>query len=318
VTMPRVAAPAGSDPRDRASIVASPASPPATQSGAEADGQGFDLIEFMHAVIAAGPRPRPVKPGEPAVRRSWLPHVDGSEDRPPGGITACNAHLGCFRRDLPAMPRSTHVPRSAWGRLKRFHSEVAGAMLLAESSLEFDVLRNAELDPDVMGIVEQPFRLRYWLGKWRTYTPDILLATGSGMHVTEVKYEEDAAHPLIETKWRAIGETLSAMGMGFSVVTERHVRCQPRKRNTEVIYRRRHVQYDFGVAGAMADWLDGSAPTGAGVAAATFGLDLNQVWAMVRHLRLAVDLDAGPLGPETIIQRRARPPIGGRNGGLAG
>lgn len=266
----------------------------------------FDAVAFMRAVMNEKPRRMLDKPLERPCNRAWR----SDDPIPPGAaarVVARHPSLVEYE-DTPILQRSLYKPRSGWGRLQRASSRVAARMLLVESSLEFDVFRNVELDPSVTGIVEQPLRIRYRVGDvWRRYTPDFLVMRADRRQLVEVKYEEVAAK--LDAKWEAIAAAVATLGFDFSVITERHVRSAPRQRNVDEIYRRRHVPFNVALADEVVVFLEEAGPQQADSVARRFDLELNQVWAMVRHLHLGIDLDTAPIGGSTIVtaRRTSRP-----------
>jgi hypothetical protein len=171
------------------------------------------------------------------------------------------------------------------------------------SSLEFDVLRDLELDPENSWFIEQPLKLAYdHDGRSRTCTPDILVVRSNFVECLEVKYEKQACVPEREATWKAVGAAFQALGMGYSVITERHVRRQPRFRNVNDVFRRRHIVVEREREAAALAWLRLRGVATMGDFECGTGLSSNEVLALARRRSIALDLDTAILGPGTSVR----------------
>ncbi|MDO9714346.1 hypothetical protein, partial [Paracraurococcus lichenis] len=173
--------------------------------------------------------------------------------------------------------------------------------------LEFDALRVLELDGSVDDYIEQPLLLRYEMdGKLRFAKPDILLLRGGKLFCCEVKFEDDARQA--ESKWLAIGRALSSLGLGYSVLTERHIRRGPLFQNVKTVFARRHCRPSRTAAlNAL------TAVRAAGALTITdlgsrFGITFDEACFLLRYGLLSADLVAARLGPNTEVRwsRRCR------------
>lgn len=263
------------------------------------------LEEFLAKHIRAGAGDRaPIRQAD-ARERVWLPTVIGAEAGAPK-VSACKAAVGFLFPGIPELKLPRGKPGPGWGRRKRFSSLGRGTTLYAASSLEFDAMRDCELDPTNTWFIEQPLRLRYKCeGAWRTCQPDLLVVRPTHVECIEVKYEIKAALPENEVKFAAIGSAFQALGMGYRVMTELHVRRLPRFSNVCAILARRHVRVDLELERSCLSWLRGNGPARAGELQLRCCLSLPEIWSMTRRLLLSVDLDARSLGEDTLVRLRA-------------
>lgn len=259
---------------------------------------------FLERLIADGP-PTRREPEQPIpVERFFSPEQDCKPGRS-ATVIACREELADLFPDIPDLTIRRRFRSSGWGRLKRFNSLVLGQTMLATSSLEFDAMADLELDPSNCWYAEQPLRLRYdFDGAWRTCRPDLVMWRTNSLEAIEVKYEGQAA--LQEERWAAIGAGFGSIGMSYRVVTERHLRRKPRFENVRCVYSCRHVRVDDRVVGQALEWLSAAPSATAGELAKACDIGLNEVWSMVRRLKVAADLDMGPLGSETPVSTRVR------------
>jgi hypothetical protein len=115
----------------------------------------------------------------------------------------------------------------------------------------------------------------------------MLVRPGGHIDLIEVKYEADAAIAENEDRWSYIGEAANAAGLGFQVITERHMQAA----DTAVIdvFRNRHAKLPE-VTQLRFILMDiGRRPTPASEIESRFGLSAGQVKALIRcqHLQFA-------------------------------
>jgi hypothetical protein len=127
-----------------------------------------------------------------------------------------------------------------------------------QSDLEFDLLLLCEVDPDIVYFIEQPCLIRYRTDSAiRSHRPDLLARHKSGaIRIIEVKYEQDAAED--EQRWLAIGPAVAQLGFTYCVLTERHIRRQPRRRNVQTLCRDRLAEVPRNTIVAVAEVLSQS------------------------------------------------------------
>lgn len=176
------------------------------------------------------------------------------------------------------------------------------------SSLQFDCMQWLEIDPGTRAMCERPLRLRCRFGEaWRSHVPDLLVARETGLECIDLAYEGNAGLPENEARWRTIGTALTAIGIGYRVLTDRHIRRQPLRGNVATVFRARHVRVIQKAAEAAAALVGAVPALSVHELMAQSGLDANQVWSLVRHGLLAVDLEAAPLGRATRVWLRLDP-----------
>lgn len=155
---------------------------------------------------------------------------------------------------------------------------------------------------------ERPLRLRYRFGEvWRSHVPDLMVARETGLECLDLAYEGNAGLPENEIRWRAIGTALAAVGIGYRVLTERHIRRQPLRGNVATVFRARHVRVPQEAAEAVIALVGAVPELSAHELMAQSGLDANQVWFLVPQGLLAVDLEAALLGLATPVSLRLDP-----------
>ena len=266
------------------------------------------LDDFLGRLLERGPpRSIPTEQPEP-VERIWLP-ADCADQLRRTAIRRRRAELAFILPGMKDLALPPHRPTPGWGRRKRFNSLSSGATLYAASSLEFDVFRDLELDPDAVWFIEQPLELAYDHNcRLRTCRPDVLVIRCDRIECIEVKYEEVACLPEQEEKWGAIGTACRSLGIGYRVLTERHVRRRPRFENVRDVFTRRHVRIDPAKEATGLAWLRrATAVTLADLEQAT-GISFNEALAMARQRSIALDLDSSLLGPTTSVYAK---PAGG-------
>lgn len=239
-------------------------------------------------------------PPEPPVRRRWIGRVEFGDASPLCDVLRRHPGLRFAFKDLPEVTVRRHRRGFGWGIRKEFSSSVMEREMFAFSSLEFDALRGLELDAHVSCFIEQPMLIRYSHdGKRRFYRPDILAVRKGSLECYEVKFETDAR--LAETRWNAIGDALASIGIGYTVVTERHLRREPRHRNVRTVFLARHARPARALADRVVEWLRESGPVSARVLRQEFGLTFRETCCLVRHSLLSAELDAAPLDEGVLV-----------------
>jgi TnsA endonuclease N terminal len=111
-------------------------------------------------------------------------------------------------------------------------------MVQHEGLLELDALYLFEASPLVAGCREQPEKIRYADGPHlRRYTPDFELVLIDGSSATvEVKPKENAEHPDVRQKLDRVADFYARRGQTFLLLTELHIRAEPRLSNLRWIY----------------------------------------------------------------------------------
>ncbi len=276
---------------------------PAVAVGRRREEEEIRLLLAPLVRDGAPPRRAPAQPAP--CERSWLPAegaIPGDFDR----VIHRRFEAAHLMPDAEDSDYKRYRGSGGWGRRKRFNSFVAGDTMLAHSSLEYDYLRDGELDGTNLWFLEQPLKIRYRAGaRTRLYTPDALVMRSSHVECVEVKFEHQAGKRDAEAKWHAVANCLLGMGIGFRVVTERHVRRQPRFANVKEVFVHRHARVDAARVAMISAHLASGGPTTASDLARQFDLQPGQVWALARRASVTLDLDAGPLGDATRVSARA-------------
>lgn len=269
-----------------------------------ADVAELDAETFFARAFRMQP-PAPVEPSRPVpVRRSWAPDP-GTPIQASNALRLRHPALDWALTEVP----ERNLPRSPRGSSRGFQNRVPTLKgiprtMRCASNVEADALLACEYAPEVLRFVEQPFVLRYpHAGKRRWYRPDVLLQSSASLIVWEVKYELQAAAE--EERWEAIGRTLVELGLGFEVVTERHVTTSQEAETIAALHRDRHaVRPSDDVLGEISKYLTGRPVASvADLVAGWPTLEPRHVHALVRrHFLRAVRLDV-PLGPDFEVCR---------------
>lgn len=263
------------------------------------------MAELFLALVRSG-TPEPLPPPSPTpVDRIWTPQNPGNGLVNDGQFAARHpaftfGGIDCSERKIGRSPRS-----SFRGRQGRFHSRKMKRTLRARSDLEFDMFLLCELDATVEAFIEQPVRVRYCLdGRTRWHMPDLfMLRDGIGEFVA-VTAEADAALPDKERRWPAIGAPLAASGFGYCVLTDRHIRRQPRFTTLRALFADRQAPLPDGVTRRQ---LDAALPQDARVTMNDIltsfpHLAIKQIHALIVRGYLATDLDT-PVSPDGYVWR---------------
>jgi hypothetical protein len=141
--------------------------------------------------------------------------------------------------DLSAF--SVQRPLPQWARLKTgvFYSDKLARLVQFESLLELHILRQLDLDPRIVGYVEQPMTIAYQLDEeTHEYTPDVMVQLDDGRaFVIEAKPREQLGDFTNVLKWSSLSRHCQALGLGFwvgspqrSLVEHRRLQPDPVKR----------------------------------------------------------------------------------------
>jgi hypothetical protein len=141
---------------------------------------------------------------------------------------------------VPEMKVRQFFRSASRGRVGKFSSQKMLRNVRARSDLEFDLMRWLEIDPEIDWYVEQPIMVRYRLGNAnRRHIPDALYRRRDGTRgFIEVKYEEMASRTEMEAKYEAIGLAASESGFKYELLTERHIRREPRFSTIKTLFLR--------------------------------------------------------------------------------
>lgn len=254
----------------------------AAQCGSEGQVTTLDMEQFVAHLLERDP-PRPLPKALPLpIGRQWL-DLAPLGSRQPLNITQKHPLLAIGWPDVEpfALPRSSRT--RGYGRQNRFPSRKIRRVMRAASDLEMRFLTHCEIDPSVVYFCEQPFRFYYQVpgNRRRRYTPDAMLTRPGGhIDLIEVKYEADAAIAENEDRWSHIGAAANAAGIGFQVITERHMQAA----DTAVIdvFRNRHAKLPVQSQLRLILVDVGSRPTPASEIESRFGLSAGQVKALIR------------------------------------
>jgi hypothetical protein len=134
-----------------------------------------------------------------------------------------------------------NVVRPTGGIIRgKFPSRKTGRMVKYEGLLEWRALYLFEASPAVVRYTEQPETTRYPDGnRLRRYTPDfeVCLRDGTSMLI-EVKPKTNADKPGIRQKLDAAADFYARQGRTLQVLTDEHIRVEPRLANLRWIYHR--------------------------------------------------------------------------------
>jgi TnsA-like endonuclease N terminal len=161
-------------------------------------------------------------PDEPSdVEVGWRLE-DGTECRRPWRSVSTDEHAAAMRwRAFRWYKGQKHYSGLYWSATTRAH-------VAYESRLELARLLYADFDPEVSGIVSQPFVLTAVVGgQRRKHVPDYLLTSDDGP-VVLVKPQERLGHPKVASTLAWAQRVVESRGWRFEVVLGRHRgRVQP-------------------------------------------------------------------------------------------
>lgn len=285
----------------------SKSSPPlATQIPCSALGSYEEATRSLVVRLVHQSPPAPLPPPSPKPKeRYWPAQLDAN---PLPGVAIRLRHPACTFAFLEVEPRKIgRSPRSSpYGEQSRMPSMKMQRQMRANSTLEFDNLRDRELDPNVLEFVEQPAWLTYHLvGRKTRHKGDTLLRTYKDLEWQEVKYESEASLPENEARWPEMGRALNSLGVSFRVVTERHIRERVRLENVEAIWENRLSPIPSEPDRiAVLKAIDMGAVKTISHLRSICSIELPTVLALIRRSFLAVDLNE-PISDQTVICRGA-------------
>jgi hypothetical protein len=249
------------------------------------------------------PRPLLHFPSDIRPERFW-PAQSRSVASPDASVILCHPLLGDLFPSVEEI-KIGRSPRSpARGRQCRFPSSKSGdrrRAIRASSTLEFENLRDHEINPDCLQMVEQPIVVRFALhGKPTKHRPDLFVIWKDGTcEFQEVKYEKNAA--ATEDKWKAIAAALNGLGFGYRIRTEEYIRRQPRYANICTIYENRMSDIpDNSRLIRLQNKLCSGGPLSIDTISKELSIAQNQICALVRRGFLAVQLET-PLSADSLI-----------------
>lgn len=265
-----------------------------------------EATSSLLARLAHQSPPAPLSPPVPKPKeRYWPAQLDA---RPLTSVTIRLRHPACtFALENIETRKIGRSPRSSpYGEQSRLPSMKMQRQMRANSSLEFDNLRDCELDPNVIEFVEQPAWLTYDLaGRRARHKGDTLVLTREGLEWQEVKYEREASLPDNEARWPEMGRALNSLGISFRVVTERHIRERVRLGTVEAIWENRLSPIPS--AEDRTDILkaieSGAVKTISHLRSAC-AIEKPTVLALIRRGFLAIDLNK-PISDQTEVRRGA-------------
>lgn len=261
-----------------------------------------DLATYFRSFVHRHPPKPELQASLKPIERFWPAN---KQNRPPAGLSILSRHPA-FTFDFLDAPefKVGRSPRSASrGRQSRFHSLKSRRTLRAASDLERDHFLISEFDDNVIQFLEQPLWVRYPLsGRLAKHRPDCFVYMKPESEFREIKYEKEASTPENEERWSAIGPALSALGYGYRVLTERHIRQQPRYQNVWAIFESRMTPLPAKQAlDDIAQFLRTRQYASVAELLARFGLpDEATIYALIRRGFLSLNLD-GPLSLESDV-----------------
>jgi hypothetical protein len=144
------------------------------------------------------------------------------------------------RKDVDTRCRTRRIPRySSAINIRQFQSLKMQRAMPCESSLEFDHLFYLERDTTVAQYQVQPVTFSYLhRSRMRSYTPDVLIVRRDGsLLLREIKPQKRLENSELQETLQAIRAACLERGIGFEVVTDRHIRCQPLLATLRTLYR---------------------------------------------------------------------------------
>lgn len=122
----------------------------------------------------------------------------------------------------------------------KFPSRKNGRMVQHEGLLELDAIYLFETHPGIVAYREQPLTLRYPDGpRLRRYTPDFELVLASGEVVlVEIKPTRSLGDAEVRHKLDCVEQHLRREGRKFVVLSDQHLRREPRLSNLRALYHR--------------------------------------------------------------------------------
>lgn len=187
----------------------------------------------------------------------------------------------------------------------KFPSRKMGRAVWYESQLERDYIYLLEIDADVIAFKEQPFKIKYLLGKEsHTYTPDFLVNRTDRRQVIEVKEEKEAKKEENQAFFNRMALICQEDGLDYLVATDTSIRQQPRLGNVKVLhkYSRIPVTHEHHIH-AYAFFSGQSEATLSEVMGffVSRGASRQVVYALIYWGVLWIDISV-PFGPESIVR----------------
>lgn len=111
-------------------------------------------------------------------------------------------------------------------------------MVHHEGLLELDATYLFETSPNILRYREQPATIRYHDGRTtRRYTPDFELELANGTSIcVEIKPVRSLLHEDVQDKLQHVAEAMCTARTPFVVLSEEHLRIEPRQSNLRWIY----------------------------------------------------------------------------------
>lgn len=128
----------------------------------------------------------------------------------------------------PGQVRVRHlVHRGAPRPTTKVPSVLLGRVVQCESVLEAELASILDACPGVIWFAEQPAIIRFRFKRAPTFhVPDFAVVTAAGCEFVEVKFGKDVTNDVVDRTAR-LAALLRPYGMGYRLVTERHIRTQP-------------------------------------------------------------------------------------------
>ncbi|WP_342670931.1 TnsA-like heteromeric transposase endonuclease subunit [Micromonospora inyonensis] len=233
--------------------------------------------------------------------------------RPAAGEDLVTAALG--RVSLTELMAARPVREFRWYKGRTFYSgwywsATTGGHVAYESRLELARILLADFDPDVCGIVAQPFQVRGRVGdRDRRHVPDLLLGHRDGrVTVVDVKPAHRVADPVVREVFAWTAELVGLRGWTFEVWSE----IDPvRLANIRFLAGyRRPFTVDGGLCAPVLDMVDGQVTVGGVERLARSIAAPERIRPVLLHLlwsgQLGGDLSV-PLGAGSLVWRTEQP-----------
>lgn len=125
-----------------------------------------------------------------------------------------------------------------------FASKKTGAIIPWESQIERDFLFHLEFDHSVLSYRSQAIKIEFnFQGKVTSHFPDIqVVRPNNQIDYYEVKPAHVTESSEFQEKTKIITEHLARQGHGYSVVTDKDIRVEPKFGNLKLLYRYLNVE----------------------------------------------------------------------------
>jgi hypothetical protein len=151
---------------------------------------------------------------------------------------------------------------------------------------------DADADAAVTRLLGSPLKLKYVSPTgWRERSPHLLVVRAGVPWLIDCFWEETASRPMQAERWEHIGLGCASMGLGYEVVTERHLERKQRARNVEAICRARTEDLPSIETQAAAIEVIGLGPTTLFQCCKQLDVPRSAIFRMVLEGLLAIDLD---------------------------